>query len=115
MGRLFVFQVVVQPKHKLITDGPYAWVRHPSYTGAALGILGMAAVIRVPGTWGRECATSSKGGLLLLGLLSIGSVVWFQGMVVKCATEDKVLRKTFGREWDEYAKAVPYQIIPGVL
>lgn len=32
LGKLFTFERSIMPKHELITDGPYAWVRHPSYT-----------------------------------------------------------------------------------
>lgn len=32
LGRLFTFERSIMPKHELIQDGPYAWVRHPSYT-----------------------------------------------------------------------------------
>lgn len=28
--------------------------------------------------------------------------------------EDKALRSEFGQEWDEWAKKVPYRLIPGV-
>ncbi|KAM5531771.1 hypothetical protein V8D89_014541 [Ganoderma adspersum] len=29
----FTFEVIIKDDHKLITSGPYSYVRHPSYTG----------------------------------------------------------------------------------
>ena len=46
LGRLFTFEMSIRDEHKLITNGPYSVVRHPSYTGALLtviGIIGIAA------------------------------------------------------------------------
>ncbi|KAJ7233385.1 hypothetical protein C8J57DRAFT_1532523 [Mycena rebaudengoi] len=83
----------------LITSGPYAIVRHPSYSGALLAALGVALCHLSPGTW----------------------LVWAVGASVICAAltsrirkEDAMLQKNFGREWDEWAARVPYKIIPGL-
>jgi protein-S-isoprenylcysteine O-methyltransferase Ste14 len=35
LGKWFTSEVVIQKGHKLITRGPYKYLRHPSYTGAA--------------------------------------------------------------------------------
>jgi protein-S-isoprenylcysteine O-methyltransferase len=34
LGRHFTWHITVYDDHKVITDGPYRFVRHPSYTGA---------------------------------------------------------------------------------
>jgi protein-S-isoprenylcysteine O-methyltransferase len=39
LGRWFTWNVEVQPGQRLITSGPYRFVRHPSYTGALLTFL----------------------------------------------------------------------------
>lgn len=36
LGNLFTFEVMIRKNHKLITDGPYAYLMHPSYTGINL-------------------------------------------------------------------------------
>ena len=46
LGRRFSGLVALQPDHELVTDGPYRWVRHPSYLGGMLGMLGWALVFR---------------------------------------------------------------------
>lgn len=41
LGRLFTFEMSIRDEHELITDGPYSVVRHPSYTGALLTLIGV--------------------------------------------------------------------------
>lgn len=41
LGRFFVGHVVVQPGQEVVTSGPYRWVRHPSYTGQWLEMVGV--------------------------------------------------------------------------
>src|SRR4051794_37745232 len=33
LGKFFTVDVAVHKEHRLVTAGPYAWLRHPSYTG----------------------------------------------------------------------------------
>jgi protein-S-isoprenylcysteine O-methyltransferase Ste14 len=42
LGRLFTFAIGVRTEHRIVQDGPYRWVRHPSYTGYLLVALGIA-------------------------------------------------------------------------
>lgn len=55
LGCLFTFEITIQPGHALITSGPYSVVRHPSYTGIYLTLLGSTAVAFAPGAYLREC------------------------------------------------------------
>jgi protein-S-isoprenylcysteine O-methyltransferase Ste14 len=41
LGTYFVGEVIVQPEQQVISRGPYRWVRHPSYTGLWLEIVGI--------------------------------------------------------------------------
>ena len=41
LGRFFVGWVLVQPDQQVITAGPYRWLRHPSYTGFWLEMVGI--------------------------------------------------------------------------
>ncbi|PPR01003.1 hypothetical protein CVT24_000584 [Panaeolus cyanescens] len=51
LGPFFTFEITIRPKHELITTGPYAWVRHPSYTGVYLTLIGATLVFAAPTTW----------------------------------------------------------------
>lgn len=41
LGRYFVGHVQVQPGQTVISTGPYRWLRHPSYTGQWLEMIGI--------------------------------------------------------------------------
>ena len=95
LGKQWAVAARLVEDHKLITEGPYAYVRNPIYTG----MLGM---------------------LIATGLamehwiaLVIAIVIFMAGLVIRVKTEEKLLRAAFGAEFDEYAKRVP-AVIPGV-
>lgn len=50
LGPYFTFQLSIKKDHRLITDGPYAIVRHPSYTGSCIHLVGMALSLLGPGS-----------------------------------------------------------------
>jgi len=147
LGALFTFEVTIQPEHTLITTGPYSIVRHPSYTGVYLTLLGPTAMMLAPGAWVRECwfsfACSNRWTSLLsspagstgfetifgaLALPTFGQTLIFSIIVFWCVKvcfalkstnkrlglEDQELHKVFGQAWEEYAKKVPYRLVPGV-
>lgn len=41
LGRFFTTTVEIQPDHQVIETGPYALVRHPSYLGGLLSVVGI--------------------------------------------------------------------------
>ncbi|KAI0073853.1 ICMT-domain-containing protein [Panus rudis PR-1116 ss-1] len=55
LGSMFTFELTIQPSHSLVTTGPYAFVRHPSYAGIYLTLLGGTLVALAPSTWLYEC------------------------------------------------------------
>lgn len=81
--------------HKLAMTGPYAWVRHPIYTGM-LGML-LATGLAV-----------SHWAALLAAL-----VVFFVGTTIRVRSEEKLLREAFGEQFEKYARRVP-AILPGL-
>lgn len=81
--------------HKLATSGPYAYVRHPIYTGM-LGML-LATGLAI-----------SHWVALLAALL-----VFFIGTSIRVHSEDRLLREAFGEEFENYARRVP-AIVPGL-
>ncbi len=80
--------LTIVPRRKLITHGPYAWVKHPLYTSVALLVLPWAGFL-----------LNSWLGLLLGAALYIASRLY-------SPLEDKTLAKTFGRQWEQYSRKV---------
>jgi protein-S-isoprenylcysteine O-methyltransferase Ste14 len=81
--------------HKLATSGPYAYVRHPIYTGM-LGML-LATGLAI-----------SHWAALLAAL-----VIFFIGTIIRVRSEEKLLREAFGEQFENYAQRVP-AIVPGL-
>lgn len=48
LGPFFTSSVMVQEGQRVFTSGPYAVMRHPSYTGSILTVLGMALALASP-------------------------------------------------------------------
>jgi protein-S-isoprenylcysteine O-methyltransferase Ste14 len=78
------------PRGELITDGPYALVKHPLYTGVALLVLPWAGFLL--DTW--------LGALL--------GVVVYVGSRVFSPEEEAELARTFGPAWDDYLRKVRF-------
>lgn len=76
------------PQQHLITNGPYALVKHPLYTGVALLVLpGLGLLLN---TW---------VGILIGVTLYIGSRRF-------APEEEKLLAKAFGTTWEEYRQQI---------
>ena len=82
--------------HKLATTGPYAYVRHPIYTGM-LGML-LATGLAV-----------SQWAAILIAL-----IVFFAGTMIRVRSEERLLREAFGEQFENYARRVP-AIVPGLF
>ncbi|KJA22513.1 hypothetical protein HYPSUDRAFT_202089 [Hypholoma sublateritium FD-334 SS-4] len=115
LGPFFTFEITIRPKHRLITHGPYAWVRHPSYTGVYLTLAGATLVLAAPGSWTAACAVRTIPGALAVLFWAAKCTFAFRGMVVRLRAEDAVLRDTFGAQWEDYAARVPNKFVPGLL
>src|SRR5271157_4487575 len=44
LGKFFTVNVAIQEGQRVIQDGPYRFVRHPSYSGSILAIVGLACL-----------------------------------------------------------------------
>ncbi|KAI6002324.1 hypothetical protein F5J12DRAFT_229493 [Pisolithus orientalis] len=119
LGRLFTYELSIRNEHKLITSGPYGFVRHPSYTGAMVFVSGQYLCMLDESSWLVACS-----GLFPRNEYVRKSVAW--GIrIVLCSTlavylrrrmneEDAMLEKHFGNEWKDWVKRVPYKIVPWV-
>ena len=45
LGRFFTVNVAIAKDHRVVSDGPYRLVRHPSYAGALLAFLGLGLLV----------------------------------------------------------------------
>ena len=114
LGNLFTYQLAILPEHKLVTNGIYAYCRHPSYAATWLTFLGEVLVITAPGTMVPDYlgADLTMGLMILLGLATAGASYVLVG---RAELEDQVLRKEFGKEWEEWARNVPSKFISHVF
>ncbi|KAJ3746171.1 hypothetical protein DFH05DRAFT_1442935 [Lentinula detonsa] len=114
LGRLFVFELRIQKDHRLVTDGPYAYVRHPSYTGLILSILG-AFLGHASSSWILQCGPLQNAFIqALTGLWITVAIAVISSLLLRTSREDAMLKKAFGDSWVKWSEKVPYQLIPGV-
>lgn len=117
LGRHFTFQLSIRKDHKLVKDGPYSIVRHPSYTGGVLTLIGTALSILWP--WGSVYAelglwknmAGCAMGLCLSSMVVFGLVV----AVFRSREEDLALKTELKEEWDAWAKRTPWRVFPGIF
>jgi protein-S-isoprenylcysteine O-methyltransferase Ste14 len=88
IGRNWSGTVTLKHGHELIRSGPYAYVRHPIYTGLLVAFLGGAI----------ECGAARA----LLGL----AIVLF-AFLRKLRIEEALMRVTFPVEYPRYSAEVP--------
>jgi len=81
--------------HKLATEGPYRFVRHPIYSG----MLGMLLAT----------------GLAISNWLALiaAIVIYFIGTVIRIRSEERLLREALGPEFESYARSAP-ALVPGL-
>ncbi|KAJ7347193.1 hypothetical protein DFH08DRAFT_867550 [Mycena albidolilacea] len=113
LRKFFTFQLSIRADHHLITTGPYAVVRHPSYTGALLAGTGAVFCTLAPGGWVVECM-GVLGPRGLAALWTVGFTIAGIGLRTRMRKEDGMLKERFGKEWEAWAVRVPYWIVPGV-
>jgi protein-S-isoprenylcysteine O-methyltransferase Ste14 len=92
LGRRFSGLVAIQPEHRLVTDGLYGVIRHPSYLGLLVGVLGWACAFR-----------SGVGVVIALMMLVV--------ILGRIDAEERLLSETFGREYDAY-RARTWRLVP---
>lgn len=96
LKRFFTINVAVTGDHQLITHGPYRIVRHPSYTGTLMCLLGIGLALE-----------NVLSLLLLLG-------VPLATLIFRIKVEEAVLNKLFGRDYEAYS-ARTSRLVPGVF
>ena len=95
LGKEWSLTARVVTGHRLATKGPYNFVRHPIYT-AMLGMLLANGI-----------AFSYWPALL------VAIAVYLAGTLNRIRSEERLLRETFGAEFEAYAARVP-ALLPGL-
>ena len=116
LGRFFRFEASIQKDHELIVSGPYSVVRHPSYTGMILIFVGLFLWHLSKGSWIIESGlwNTMLGRLLVVVYFIVLNILATILALARMSKEDIALRNQFGKEWDDWAKRVPYSIFPGI-
>ncbi|MDD9940487.1 MAG: isoprenylcysteine carboxylmethyltransferase family protein, partial [Myxococcales bacterium] len=86
LGRFFSARVALQEQHRLVREGPYRWIRHPSYTGALLLLLGAPLLLQTPVSLG--IAATALG------------IAYFR----RITAEEALLRTHFGNAFECYER-----------
>lgn len=96
LGRYFTFQVDVHSGQTVIEAGPYRYIRHPSYTGALITVLGLGLAL---GNW---------AGILAM-LVCIGI-----GYAYRIHVEEAALIAALGEPYKDYMRRTQ-RLVPFVL
>jgi protein-S-isoprenylcysteine O-methyltransferase Ste14 len=88
IGRHFDLELEVHEDHEVVRAGPYAFVRHPIYTGL---------MVHTVGAW---LATGNVA--LVVGSL----LVTFPLLYLRARTEERLLREQLGPRYEAYARDV---------
>jgi protein-S-isoprenylcysteine O-methyltransferase Ste14 len=94
LGRYFSRTVMIEQGHRLITSGPFNWIRHPAYTGM---IIMYAAIVLGLGTW--------LGALLMFVIILVPTLY-------RIRVEEQVLLETFGEDYRAYSRRT-WMLLPG--
>jgi protein-S-isoprenylcysteine O-methyltransferase Ste14 len=94
LGRRFSGLVAIQPEHRLVTGGLCGIIRHPSYLGLFVLMLGWGMAFR-------------SGVGVVLAALSLAV------LLARIQAEERLLSETFGASYDAY-RARTWRLIPYV-
>ena len=94
LGRFFSGHVTLQEDHRLVTSGPFTYIRHPRYAGLIVFFLGLPLVFR------SAVGTAAAAGVAALFLLRI-------------RREEALMSREFADEWAAYSGRTK-RLLPGV-
>jgi protein-S-isoprenylcysteine O-methyltransferase Ste14 len=85
LGKMYSADVTLQENHRLVTNGPYKYIRHPRYTGGILLAFGMSLLY------------NSWVGLTL-------SFAFIGVIIFRIRDEEALMQQAFGQEWEHYCQ-----------
>ncbi len=93
LGKYFTFDVAIQSGQVLVEVGPYRYIRHPSYSGALLSLLGFGLSL---GNWAGLAAS-----LFCLGF----------AYAYRIPVEEAALASALGETYKQYVKRT-WRLVP---
>lgn len=93
LGRHFRRDVTIEADQRVITTGPYRWVRHPAYAGNLLTYGGLGLAL---GSWVSAAVVLT---------------VAFVGLLPRIKLEERTLEQAFGSAYVDYERATA-RLIP---
>lgn len=95
LAQYFTVDVAIRDDHRIVRDGPYRWLRHPSYTGALATFYGFALCL---------------GDLLALLVVLVPVTLAF---LRRMRIEEAVLAAAFPADYLAYARETK-RLLPGI-
>jgi protein-S-isoprenylcysteine O-methyltransferase len=95
LGRFFTTNVAIAKDHRLIDSGPYRFIRHPSYTGSMVAVLGFLLTI------------ANWASLLIIFAPIIAITLW------RIHIEEAALLAALGEPYRAYMQRTK-RLIPGI-
>jgi protein-S-isoprenylcysteine O-methyltransferase len=96
LGKFFTVDVGIQSEQRVVQDGPYRFVRHPSYSGGLIAMTGIA------------CLTFNWLGFIVIVACCLAAYI------IRITVEENVLMNSLGDDYRRYA-ARTKRLIPWVF
>lgn len=96
-GLMGLPEISAKVKGRLVTEGPFSIVRHPTYLAHTIMFLGIFIFTEV----------------IAVGIITLFDFIIVNGIIIPL--EDRELTARFGMEYEEYKKRVRKRFIPKIL
>ena len=96
LGRFFTYDVAISEGQHVVEAGPYRWIRHPSYLGALITMLGLGMTMT---NW---------------AAIVVPAVVLAIGYAYRIPIEERALVAGLGEEYRQYS-ARTWRLVPYVF
>ncbi|KAG0207174.1 hypothetical protein BGX28_001512 [Mortierella sp. GBA30] len=114
LDRFFTYSLTIRPNHRLVQDGPYRLLLHPSYTGLVLTGIPYIFSMAYEGYWTNIIKPLMPIPVPGAALAAGGLLLCYGLMVFRVQGEERMLAQHFGSEWKQYASQ-RWRFIPFVL
>lgn len=114
LGKFFTYEITIRSNHKIVDVGPYAIVRHPSYTGLFMMFFGSGFLMFGSPSPITICGWAASFGFVkvFMGIWTLWAVIFSCWILNRVHVEEGNLSRHFGKAWDDYIRRVPYRYIP---